>query len=101
LSDGVEMGRPTPLGAATSETAGAAVLLTPRLLEKKETIKSAVERVIQSDVRFAGIRCAERAGTVTLSGTATRMEHVMDLSRQVARLPGVKEVIVESLRITP
>jgi hypothetical protein len=76
-------------------------LLTPRPLENKETLKSAIERVIQSDVRYAGIRYDERAGTVKLSGTAARMEHVMELSGQVARLPGVKEVVVESLRIAP
>ena len=100
-SDSVEMGRSTPLSTASPDTGAPAVLLTPQPLDKKETLHSALKRVIQSDVRFAGIRCNERAGAVTLSGTAARMEHVMELSRQVARLPGVKEVVVEGLRIAP
>jgi hypothetical protein len=101
LGDSVEIGRPTPLSADSSGTAAPAILLAPRPLAKKETLQSSIERVIQSDVRYAGVRYDERAGTVTLSGTAARMEHVMELSGQVARLPGVKEVVVESLRIRP
>jgi osmotically-inducible protein OsmY len=99
-NNGAEFGRPTPLGASSADTPKSAVLLPPGALEKKESLQSMIERTIGSDVRFAGIRFDERAGTVTLSGNAARMEHVLDLSRLVARLPGIKEVIVENVRIT-
>jgi hypothetical protein len=96
---GAEMGRPIPLRAATSESAAPAILLAPRPPANADSLQSAVEREIQSDVRFAGMRCDERAGKITLSGSAARMEHVIDLSGQVARIPGVKEVVVENVRI--
>jgi hypothetical protein len=96
---GAEMGRPVPLRAASPESSAPAILLAPRALESADSLQSAVERVLQSDVRFVGMRCDERAGKITLGGSAARMEHVTDLSRQVARIPGVKEVVVENVRI--
>jgi osmotically-inducible protein OsmY len=94
-----EMRLPIPHSPTATETAAPAILLAPRALEQTKSLQSVVERVIQSDVRFSGMRCQESAGKITLTGSAARMEHVMDLSKQVARLPGVKEVVVESLRL--
>jgi osmotically-inducible protein OsmY len=98
-SNGAEFGRPTPFGPPSADAPKPAELLPPGPAKKKESLQSMIDRIIESDVRFAGIRGEERAGIVTLSGKAARMEHVMDLSRSVARLPGIKEVVVENARI--
>ena len=79
----------------------AAALLPPRPLEKTADLRTAIDRLLRSDVRFTGIRPEERDGVVTLSGKAQLLDHVMELAGQVARLPGVNEVIVEGVRITP
>jgi osmotically-inducible protein OsmY len=101
LADAARMGRPTPIKPAANETPPPAMLLPPRPLDRTESIRSAIQRLIQSDVRFAGIQCHERAGVVTLSGDVARMEHVVDLARQAARVAGVSEVVVENVHLTP
>ena len=95
------MGRPERRRNREDDPASAAVLLPPRPAKIKADIASAVARLTASDVRFAGIRSEERDGVVTLSGSAARMDHVLDLARQVSRLAGVNEVVVENVHVTP
>ena len=95
------MGRPERRRRSETDVAPAAALLPPRLAEIKADIGSAVARLIASDARFAGIRGEELHGVVTLSGSAARMDHVLDLARQVSRLAGVNEVVVENVHVTP
>jgi hypothetical protein len=99
----VEMGRPELRKENLRAEPGSSprsLLLPPRPLEKKEETNSGIGRLIASDVRFSGLRGEEREGVVTLSGSVARMDHVLDLASQVARLPGVKEVVVENVHVT-
>jgi osmotically-inducible protein OsmY len=100
LEDAARMGRPEPRKPTAADPGNAAVLLPPRPLEMSDDLVTSVNRLIGTDVRFAGIRAETDGGIVTLSGTARLLDHVMELASQVARLAGVKEVIVESVRIT-
>lgn len=95
LADAAWIGRPEP---RKDSAAPPAVLLPPRFGAEKETVTSAVARLLQSDVRFAGVFAEEREGIVTLRGGVAGMDHVMDLAGQISRVPGVKEVIVENVR---
>jgi hypothetical protein len=98
LDDAAWLGQPIARKPAADS---AATLLPPRSLEAKDDLPSAVTHLIQGDVRLDGVRAESRGGVVTLSGTASRMEHVLELARQVSRLPGVKEVVVEGVRVAP
>jgi osmotically-inducible protein OsmY len=95
------LGRPEPRRKSEDDPASAAVLLPPRPAEIKGDVMSAVARLISGDVRFAGIRGEERNGVVTLSGSPANVEQVLDLARQVSRLQGVKEVVVENVHVAP
>jgi hypothetical protein len=95
-----EMGRPELRNEKLGETTPPAVLLAPRALQKQEGTASAIARLIASDVRFAGLQSDEREGVVTLSGSVAHMDHVLELARHVARVPGVSQVVVESVRVT-
>jgi osmotically-inducible protein OsmY len=75
-----------------------AMLLNPRPADPSEELKAAVERVIRSDARFAGVRAEVREGVVTLRGTVAVIDHAMELARQVSRLNGVESVVVEQVR---
>jgi osmotically-inducible protein OsmY len=95
------MGRPESARKPAGDPASAAVLLPPRPVEKREDVLSAVTRLIASDVRYSGVHCEECNQVVTLRGSVAHAEHVMELARQVARLAGVKEVVVEYVRVAP
>jgi osmotically-inducible protein OsmY len=101
LADAAWMGKPTPFKVSPSESSAPAALLPPRAIQRTDDVRSAVAQLIQTDVRYAEIRCEEQSGIVTLSGKAARMDHVIDLAQQVARIAGVKEVVVENVCIPP
>jgi hypothetical protein len=101
LGDAAWMGRPLPRKDSSGATGPPAVLLVPRPLQKTETLKDALDRLVRSDIRYAGIRAEVRDGVVTLSGNVATMEHAMQLARQTAQLPGVKQIVIEGVRVTP
>lgn len=100
-ADAAWMGRPEPRRKPEGDSGSAVVLLPPRPAEKGEDLASAVARLVASDVRFAGVRGEERSGIVILSGRVARMDDVLELARQVSRVAGVKEVVVQSVRVAP
>jgi len=99
-TDPAWMERPQPREKTDGDSSPPAVLLPPRASDKETGSRSAIARLIAADVRFAGIRCEENQGVVTLSGSVARMDHALDLARQISRLPGIREVVVERVRAT-
>jgi BON domain len=61
-------------------------------------IQEQIERLRRSDARFAGLRVDLKEGIVSLSGVASHWEHVYDLARSIARLPGVQRVILKDVQ---
>jgi osmotically-inducible protein OsmY len=99
--DAAWMGMPVPVKASPPDADPPAKLLKPIPVENVESLQTAVQRLIQADVRFSDLRSELCDGVVTLGGTVTLMAHAMDLARQISRLPGVKSVVVEHVRVAP
>ena len=95
------MRRPQARREKSADIGPPAVLMPPRPPEKNEGTSSTIARLIARDVRFSGLRGEEREGIVTLSGNVADMDHVLDLARQISRLAGVREVVVENIRLKP
>ncbi|MCC6418331.1 MAG: BON domain-containing protein [Gemmataceae bacterium] len=64
-------------------------------------IGPAVQQLLREDERFRRIHARVEAGHVILSGTAYRWEDLHELSRAVARLPGVTGVTLQAIHAYP
>jgi osmotically-inducible protein OsmY len=99
LDDAAWLGQPVVHKPPAADSA--ATLLPPSPRKNHDDLASAVTRLIQADVRLEGIWGEVREGVVTLGGHVARMEQVLELARQVAQIPGVKQVVVEGVRVAP
>jgi osmotically-inducible protein OsmY len=61
-------------------------------------LQARIELLRRSDAHFARLRVDLSQGTVLLSGSASRWEHVYDLARAIARLPGVQRVVLKDVQ---
>jgi osmotically-inducible protein OsmY len=66
-----------------------------------ESLAVRVRRVQQADERFRRLRVQVDSGTVTLRGVVARWQDLHELSRAVARVPGVERVILRDIRTSP
>jgi osmotically-inducible protein OsmY len=101
LGDSAWIGPPITRKDPSAEAGPPAVLLAPQPLRKLEPLKDALDHLVRSDVRYARARAEVQNGVVTLSGNVSAMEHAMELAKRAAQLPGVKQVVVEGIRVTP
>jgi hypothetical protein len=60
-----------------------------------------VRKLVQGDERYRRVQVAAESGTVFLSGVVYRWEDMHELSRAVARLPGVVRVVLRGVRTDP
>jgi osmotically-inducible protein OsmY len=88
LSSGKPPGQFAGISATTS--------MLPLRTVSDPDLRAAVEQVRWSEPRFLRIEVEVRDGTVSLRGQVLRGEDGMDLARQVARLPGVADVIIRT-----
>jgi osmotically-inducible protein OsmY len=64
-------------------------------------LETAVERVRSADARFRQVRLEIKDGIVHLRGMVPRGEDMYELAQQIAKVPGVKRVIVEEVQTPP
>jgi hypothetical protein len=62
------------------------------------SLANAVEELRLADQRFQNLRADVSDGTIRLSGSIYRMEHVFELAKTLARLPGVKRVLFDQVK---
>jgi hypothetical protein len=72
----------------------------PSLLstQTNPSLVQAIEALRLGDERFWGIRAEVRRDGVYLRGVVYRWEHLFELARAIARLPGVKQVLFKDVR---
>ncbi|MFN4260236.1 MAG: BON domain-containing protein [Gemmataceae bacterium] len=86
---------------ATTNEQPVVVLLKPRIFRERCGLEAAVEQLRLRDQRFRGIQPEIDGGIVFLRGNVQSWEHLHELARAVAQLPGVERVILDQIRTLP
>ncbi|MCI0461978.1 MAG: BON domain-containing protein [Gemmataceae bacterium] len=91
-----------PVGSSPAAVAPPAVPQVPVAAEPTSAgIERAVRQLVQGRERYRRLRVEVVGERVFLSGSVRRWEDVHELSRAIARLPGVSGVTLRSIRAEP
>jgi hypothetical protein len=87
-----------PITPPAANSARATLPSLPAGSREASGLAQAIEALRRADDRFRGVRVEVREDTVHLRGTVYRWEHLFELARSIARLPGVRHVLFDEIR---
>jgi hypothetical protein len=59
----------------------------------------AIEALRLADIRFSRVQLEVRGNLIYLRGTVSHWEHIHEFARAIARIPNVKDIVFEDVRV--